>query len=94
MQDKVCPKKVETEFFKASCKQNGDFKAIQCMKGPETTRMCWCSLPNGLIIPKTVYSPLTGPIPDCKRHISKWTFSPMYLERNQFPCDGFEFATG
>jgi len=70
MQDKVCPKKVETEFFKASCKQNGDFEAIQCMKGPASTRMCWCALPNGLMIPKTVYSPLTGPIPDCKRHIN------------------------
>merc|ERR1711955_44783 len=70
MQDKVCPKKVETEFFKASCKQNGDFEAIQCMKGPASTRMCWCALPKGLMIPKTVYSPLTGPIPDCKRHIN------------------------
>ena len=94
MQDKTCPKKAETEFFKASCDTDGDFEAIQCMKGPETTKMCWCSLPNGQMIPRTVYSPLTGPTPDCASHISKWTFLPMYLERYQFPRDGFDFVTG
>lgn len=70
--EKECTKKAKapTEFFKAECDDQGNFKPVQCMTGPTGVKMCWCSLANGGLIPDTVHSPVVGPTPDCRRHIN------------------------
>merc|ERR1712121_474139 len=70
--EKECTKKAKapTEFFKAECDEQGNFKPVQCMTGPTGVKMCWCSLANGGLIPDTVHSPVVGPTPDCRRHIN------------------------
>jgi len=61
----------DAKKFKPACKQNGDFKAKQCLPaaiaGAAGTH-CWCSMPDGKIIPDTIHSSAKFPKYNCARH--------------------------
>ena len=64
----------DAKKFKPACKPNGDFKAKQCLPaaiaGAAGTH-CWCSMPDGKIIPDTIHSSAKFPKYNCAKHAGK-----------------------
>jgi len=58
------------KFFKPACDAEGNFKPVQCVKGPKKNKYCWCSLRNGTPVPATIHRKNSPKKPDCLRHIN------------------------
>ena len=60
--------------FTPKCKKNGDFEAKQCLPPASVLyegTHCWCSMPDGKIIPDTMHSNSKFPKFDCQRFTGK-----------------------